>query len=120
MNIIINENSGVSIAELVSSEIEIKSSQDAVDLLGNAGYQGAEKVIIHEHNLSPEFFDLKTGLAGEVLQKFSNYNMQLAIVGEYSKFTSKALRDFIFESNRQRRINFVTSVEEAREVLTTL
>ena len=39
-------------------------------------------MIIHEKNITPEFFDLKNRMAGEILQKFSNYRIRLAIVGD--------------------------------------
>ena len=91
----------------------INEVQDAIDLMANCSYQGAVGVIVDEKHLAPEFFDLKTQLAGEILQKFSNYNFKLAIVGDFSKFTSKSLRDFIYESNKLRRINFVESENEA-------
>jgi len=68
--------------------------------------------------LHRDFFDLKTGLAGEILQKFSNYRVKLAIVGDFEEVKSKSLRDFIRESNRGRTVNFVNSVEEAVERLT--
>ena len=56
---------------------------------------------------------LRTGLAGEVLQKFINYHVKVAIVGDYSQYTSKSLRAFIYESNRGNDIYFLSSVEEA-------
>ncbi|WP_207430979.1 DUF4180 domain-containing protein [Sabulibacter ruber] len=117
MNITITETQGTSYALLESDKIEISSTQDALDLIGNSGYLGAQKVVVRQENLHPDFFDLKTRLAGEILQKFSNYQMQLAIVGDFSQYTSKSLRDFIFESNKQGRISFVSSLEEAREKL---
>ncbi len=43
--------------------------------------------------------------------------MKLAIVGDFVKYPGKSLRDFIFESNRTGRINFVSSVTQAKEVL---
>ena len=103
------------IAELISDNIEINDTQDALDLMANSTYNEANKIIVHEKNITPEFFDLKTGLAGEILQKFSNYKVQLAIIGDFSKYESKSLRDFIYESNKSGRIIFVNSVEEARE-----
>jgi len=105
------------IAEIISDAIEIKNTQDALDLMANCGYQGAKKIILKECNLVPDFFDLKTGIAGDILQKFSNYRVQLAIIGDFSKYSSKSLRDFIFESNKHRQINFVSSPEEAKEIL---
>lgn len=111
----INDNS---IAEVISEEILIRETQDALDIMANCNYQGAYKIVIQEQNITPEFFDLKTGLAGDILQKFSTYRVQLAIIGDFSKYTSKSLRDFISESNRFRRINFVSSKEEAIKSLT--
>lgn len=106
------------IAELVSEKIEINNVQDALDLMGNAGYHEINNIILHEKHLHPDFFDLKTGFAGEVLQKFTNYRIRLAIIGDFTKYTSKSLRDFILESNKYGRIMFLPNREEAIKKLT--
>lgn len=105
------------VAELVSDKIEVSKTQDALDLIGNCFGLKANKAIIYEKNIIPEFFDLKTGIAGEILQKFVNYYFKIAIIGDYSKYQSNALKDFIYESNKQGEINFVSSIEEAKERL---
>lgn len=76
-------------------------------------------MILKAEQLTPDFFDLKTRVVGEILQKFSNSRMRLAIVGDFSVYTSKSLHDFIFESNKGNLINFVGSVDEALERLAT-
>jgi hypothetical protein len=101
------------IAEVVSEECLIRSAQEALNLMMEISYQGADRMILHEHQLAPEFFDLKTGLAGDVLQKFSNYRMTLSVVGDFTKFESNSLRDFISESNRAGRVTFVATLDEA-------
>lgn len=101
------------VAELTSGGVVIRQLQDAIDLLGNASYHGAQHIMIRREQLSPDFFDLSTGFAGEVLQKFSNYRVHLAIVGDFSDFNSKSLKDFIRESNRTGRIIFVSNPREA-------
>lgn len=116
-NIDISELNGTKVALITSENILIKETQDALDLMADCGYIGAYKIIINEKNIIPDFFDLKTRIAGEILQKFSTYNVQLAIVGDFSKYSSKSLNDFILESNKYGRINFVNSVEEAKEKL---
>jgi hypothetical protein len=118
MNITITEENGTGLAQIESDELVIHSVQDALDLMANCGYQGADKIILHERNLTPAFFDLKTGVAGEILQKFSNYNVFLAIVGDFAKYPGTSLRDFIYESNKTGRIYFVSTAEEAKEKLT--
>ncbi|WP_337043688.1 DUF4180 domain-containing protein [Emticicia sp. 17c] len=117
MNIEITTEDNVSIAELKADSIVINDVQDALDILANAAYSGASSLIIHQHNLTPDFFDLKTKVAGEILQKFSTYNMPLAIVGDFSNFTSKSLHDFIYESNKGGKVNFVNTLEEAKQRL---
>jgi hypothetical protein len=101
------------IVEVISDDIIIKTAQDGLDLLGDAYYQGYDKVILHNKNITPSFFDLKNGLAGEVLQKFSNYRVRLVILGDFSQFDSKSLNDFIRESNNGKLINFINSRDEA-------
>ena len=103
----------ISVAEVISDTCLIKTAEDALDLLGNLYYQGFDRIILHVHNIAPNFFDLKNGLAGEILQKFSNYRVRLAIVGDFSPLTGKSIQDFIRESNRTGHINFAESVSDA-------
>jgi hypothetical protein len=103
----------VKIAEVISDEIVVKNAEDGLDLLGNLYYQGFDKIILHEQNITPEFFDLKNGIAGEILQKFSNYRVQLVIVSNFDKYNSKSLSDFIYESNNGKQVNFLSSTELA-------
>jgi hypothetical protein len=101
------ELEGETIAELTSEGVVIQTAQDALDVLANAQYQGASHLVIYEHQLVTEFFDLKTGLAGDILQKFSNYQMKLTIVGDFEQYQSSSLAAFITESNRGRQVAFV-------------
>lgn len=105
------------IAELLADGVVIHQEQDGIDLIGNVHYQGFDRVIVHGTQLAPAFFDLKTKMAGEILQKFSNYRVRLVIVGEFDKITSQSLRDFISESNTGKQVNFLPTVEAALEAL---
>lgn len=111
---IINETR---IAEIISDTTVIETAENGLDLLGNIYYQDFGKIILHEKNITPRFFDLKTGIAGEILQKFSNYRVHLAVVGDFSKYESKSVKDFIFESNKTGQIHFVGTLSEAIEKL---
>ncbi len=117
MDIKIHHINAISIAEVISNDIVIKSIEDGTDLLGNLYYQDFDRVIVHEKNITPKFFDLKTKMAGEILQKFSNYRMRLVVVGDFTKYESKSLKDFIFESNKGVTVNFVKSTDEALSAL---
>ena len=100
------------IAEIISDNIVLQTVEDAVNLIGNMSYQGFDKLIIHEENIISDFFELKNKIAGNILQKFSQYSMPLAIIGDFEKYESKSLNDFIFESNKGKQINFVTTIED--------
>ena len=118
MNQIIFENNDQKIAEIISDQIEINNVQDALDWMGTANYEGANCIIFYEQNVNPEFFDLKTKLAGDILQKAVNYRMKVAIVGEFSKYESNSLKAFMVECNRGRQIFFVGNRETAVSKLT--
>src|SRR4030042_3251502 len=108
-----HEVNGKIVAELTDNGLIINKVQDAIDLLGELGSEGCISMIIYEKNLSRDFFDLKTRLAGAILQKFSNYHFRLAIIGNFSKYASKSLNDFIRESNRGSLICFADDLQSA-------
>ena len=101
------------IAELISDEYIIQTSSDALNILGDLYFQGFDGVIIYEKNIVSDFFDLKNGMAGEILQKFSNYRVRLILLGDFSKYRRKSIREFIFESNKGKLVNFLPTFDEA-------
>lgn len=89
----------------------LAQESDALDIIGEAFGQQAELIAIPAGRLSPDFFRLGTGLAGAMLQKFTNYQLRVAIVGDISAFTDKSapLQDFVRESNRRGQVRFLGS-----------
>ncbi len=110
---LIHEFDNAIFAELTDEKRRISEVQDALDLMADAGYYGSTGLIIMEQNLHPDFFKLQTRLAGDILQKFSNYRFKLAIIGDFSKYKSKNLQDFIRESNKGNSIFFMSDINEA-------
>ena len=93
-------------------------AQSALDIIMSASYElNTKRIILDKALVADEFFALSTGLAGEILQKFINYGGKLAIYGDYSRYTSKPLGDFIYESNNGQDVFFVFTKEEAAEKL---
>ncbi len=102
------------IAVVSSDEKVIVEVQSALDLVMTVKYEtGASRIVLDKNLICEEFFILSTGVAGEILQKFINYRVKAAIYGDYSRYTSKPLRDFIYESNRGTGVFFVPTQEEA-------
>lgn len=113
------ENNGILCALAESDNTVITDAQSAIDLLMSAKYDvGTENIVISKQLIAEDFFILSTGLAGEILQKFINYGGRIAIYGDYSHYTSKPLKDFIYESNKGKDIFFVATQNEAINVLT--
>ena len=104
---------GNGIVEIIASGTIIHEASDILSLFFESQ---AQTFIIKKEHLNPAFFTLSSGLAGELLQKFSNYQKRVGIVGDCSAITSKSLRDFIYESNKHKQVVFVASVEEAVEI----
>lgn len=118
MDIKIIEKNTLPIAVVQSDQILITDVQSALDLIATVSYDtGSNCMVLPKAALAEDFFKLSTRLAGDILQKFINYQMKLAVVGDYSHYTSKPLKDFIYESNNGKHIFFVSSVDEALEKL---
>lgn len=119
MNLSKLENNGILCALVNCENTVITDTQSALDLLMSAKYDiGTQNIIISKKLVTEDFFILSTGLAGEILQKFINYGGRVAIYGDYSHYTSKPLKDFIYESNKGKDVFFVSSLDEAIEKLT--
>lgn len=106
------------IAILRSPRPLITDGQSALDLLATIGYwHRVQRIALEKTVLSEDFFRLSTGIAGEVAQKFVNYGFRAAIWGDFSGYTSPALKDYLRESNQGRHLCFVSTLEEALERL---
>ncbi|TGK81345.1 DUF4180 domain-containing protein [Leptospira noumeaensis] len=115
-----NKNN-IDIAVVDSEDTLITDGSTALDLFATLQYDsGCDRFVLKQSHFAREFFDLKTGLAGEVLQKIVNYRMKLAIVGDFSIYSSKSLSDFIYEINSGRDVFFLTTEEEAINRLTNI
>jgi len=113
----IKSNNKITTAELTDENFVICQAQDILDIFGNLMFSGCDRPIIHEKSLHTDFFDLKTRLAGEILQKFSNYRVKLAIVGHFTKYNSESLQDFITESNKSNTVFFTDTIDNAIQKL---
>ncbi|SCC30154.1 DUF4180 domain-containing protein [Bacillus mycoides] len=112
---------GINIAVVRNDTLVISDVQSALDLLATVQYEvDSKRIIIHKSLISESFFDLKTRLAGDILQKFINYRVKIAIVGDFSMYTSKSLKDFIFECNKGNDIFYLATEQQAIERLSSL
>ncbi len=111
-----NEERNILIA--AESGISIRSFSDIPDAI--AACIGAEGLILTEDDLAQEFFDLRSGLAGELFQKFVNYGLRVAIVLPDSKAYGERISELAYEHASHSHIRFVRSTDEAKAWLCSL
>lgn len=90
---------------------------DASMFLDFAMSTGSPILAISQGSLPPSFYDLKSGLAGEIFQKAANYRVQLIIIGDFEKIESKSFRDLIWETNQRGQVVFTSSFETGLDLL---
>ena len=99
---------------LIAGEVGlgIHSMQDISDIIGATF--GADGLLLSEQDLSPEFFDLRTGLAGEAFQKFTNYRVKVALVIPNPATYGKRFGELAYEHISHNLIRFFQSEVEAK------
>ena len=87
----------------------ISTERDATDLIGGAWGTGAEVIAVPVARLDPSFFQLSSGAAGAIAQKFVNYRLTLAVIGDVSSFiaASEPFAAWVRESNRGDQVWFL-------------
>ena len=92
----------------------LANERGATDIIGDSYASQPAVVAIPVERLSPEFLVLSNRIAGDAIQKFVNYGLAVAFVGDISEAVarSNALRDFVRESNRGRHVWFVADMAE--------
>lgn len=112
------EKNGYRIALVNSVEILISDVQSALDFIMTVKYETECKdIALNKEAIAEDFFVLSTRLAGEILQKFINYGVRFAIYGDFSGYTSKPLKDFIYESNNGKDFYFQPDADSAIDKL---
>lgn len=105
----VTEFGGVRVLQCDANGPKLRGERDAVDIVGAALSARCKLVVLPVERLDDAFFSLKSRIAGEIIQKFVNYELRLAIIGDISRHVeaSSALRDFVFETNRGSQVWFL-------------
>jgi hypothetical protein len=108
------ELNGVRIFQCSVDAPELRSDRDAIDLISEAGEHRATFIVIPIERLGDDFFELRTRIAGEIVQKFVTYGRRIAIIGDIDRrmAESSSLRAFVHEANRGNQVWFVASLAE--------
>jgi hypothetical protein len=99
-----------------AGRVLLTNERDLLDLISFCGEQDSNRLLLFAENLPQRFFDLRSGEAGSVLQKFSNYHMKVAAVLQTSHIRGK-FGEFVLETNRGRQFRVFESPEDAERWL---
>jgi DNA-binding PadR family transcriptional regulator len=110
----VNETPNGRYVEVLSSPVPVRSQQDALDLVALCGQHDTNRLMIHAKALSEEFFRLRTGVAGEILQKLVNYQVKTAAVLPDLNAIRGKFRDMAFEAGRGSQFRVFDNRQEAQ------
>jgi hypothetical protein len=79
---------------------------------------GTYRLLLDAGTLPPSFFDLSTGVAGDVVQKLVNYGVRMAAVVPELDAHSVRFQEFAREANRFAQFRFFATRAEAVAWLT--
>ena len=92
--------------------LRLRTAADIPDLIGAA--YGADSVLLHADDLAPEFFDLRSGLLGELFQKVTNYRLPLALVIPDTDAYGPRFSELALEHRQHPLVRFFRTEAQAR------
>ncbi len=104
---------GNSYIDLTTGKSTIKRDDDLNDLLSLTYYHNSTFVLLNEENLSDEFFDLRSGLAGAAMQKFANYRVKVAVLLPANAEQTPRFKELMFEMSGSNHFRFYNNREDA-------
>ncbi|HCQ90384.1 MAG TPA: DUF4180 domain-containing protein [Clostridium sp.] len=103
--------------EYISKEMQISSEQDVLDIIGSCMEHSCNYVMLHGEVFSEDFFNLRTGLAGTMLQKLINYNIRAAAIIANEEKIKGRFGEMVFEANKGNDFRVFKNVTEAENWL---
>ena len=103
--------------ECLPSEEQLSSEADSLDLVAACGEYGTSRLMLHAENLPEDFYQLKSGLAGNVLLKFSNYRLRVAAVLTPELVGQGRFREMALETNRGNQFRIFYDRQSAEDWL---
>lgn len=95
----------------------ITTVQDILDLVAACGENETFLVMLFAENFTPDFYNLRTGLAGDILQKFVNYHIKTAAILPPEKVGQGKFYEMVLEANRGTSFHVFNDRENAEKWL---
>ena len=107
------ETGGVRYVEVLSGEPPLRTEQDALELVGLCGEKDTNRLLLRGEALSEDFFRLKTGVAGAMLQKLVNYSVKTAVIIPAVIVLGERFQELRSEVNKGSQYRFFTDSRDA-------
>ncbi|WP_055669013.1 DUF4180 domain-containing protein [Desnuesiella massiliensis] len=120
MNYQVIEKDNKRYIKCASAETPLRTERDALDLIAASFENNTPLMIIHEEALSEDFFNLRTGLAGTVLQKFMNYHIKVAAIISSEEKINDRFREMALEANKGNDFRVYKNITEAENWILNL
>ena len=104
--------------ECLPGEERLAGERQALDLVAACGENGTDRLMLHADNLTEDFYRLRTGVAGEILLKFSTYRIRVAAVLTSELVDQGRFREMVLEANRGDQFRVFYDREAAEHWLT--
>lgn len=117
MNYQIREIDHKKYIEIFSSSRPLSTENDALDLIALCGEHNTNLLMIHYDALSEDFFNLKTKAAGNMIQKFVNYQIKAVAVIPREIIQKGRLKEMALETNKGNHFRMYETKEEAEKWL---
>ena len=114
------EEAGHTVVEGADAQPFLAAATQVNRLIEACFAAGVEDLLLYPANLPPDFFDLSSGAAGEILQKLRQYHIRLAVVvAPGSVRFSRRFAEAVDEERQARYFRLVATRAEARAWLAT-
>lgn len=113
MNLKVVEKDNKKYIESNEVKFPISSEQDALDIVAFCIENDTYRVMLSDEVLSEDFFKLKTGLAGKVLQKFVNYNIKAVLIMKSEEKIKGKFKELASETSKSNNFRIFKDMDEA-------
>lgn len=117
MNLELVNVNGKTYLSVVSPQGALKTEQDALELIAACSENETNLVLFQPQTISDDFFKLKTGLAGTVLQKLVTYRIKAAVIISDEQQIRGKFKELLTESKKGNNFMVFYDIEEAQKWL---
>lgn len=114
MKLIVFEKNNLRYLHLSTNGQVLGKKEDGLDLISLCGEHDTHGVLLEAEKLSEDFTQLRTGVAGEILQKLSNYRVRLAVVVSENQDYPSRFKEMIKELHKGDTFRLFTALEDAK------